>query len=283
MQVGDGTLLRILNNNAIMVDTGSGRLILLGRGIGFSRKLGDPIGLDLADEIFYPSGSAGLRQLADFVSEIPIESFEVARQAVALAESMAGIRPSQALLLSIADHLHFAVRRTQEGITVDYPLKWEISQLYPKELTLGHAVVEAARSRLGVDLADDESAAFAMHFVNAQFARADVSDTVAMTESLSQIIGVVSAGLGADTTADSMSVARFVTHIRYLYARIASGKQIENAPPVLMSATHEAHPELLGVAQKVRFLIESDGGTLTDAEMTYLEIHLARLVAAAGR
>ena len=100
-----GTLLRVLNNNAVMVDTGGGRLILLGRGIGFGRQLGDRIELGVAHEIFSPSGPADLRQLTDFVTEIPIESFEVARRAVDLGTSTAGIHPSQALLLAIADHL----------------------------------------------------------------------------------------------------------------------------------------------------------------------------------
>lgn len=283
MSTGQGTLLRVLNNNAIMVDTDTGRLILLGRGLGFGRQLGDQVELDVAEEVFSPSGPAELPQLTNLVTEIPIESFEVARRAVDFAEKTAGIPPSQALLLSIVDHLHFAVQRAQDGVTVDFPLKWEITQLYPRELTLGRAIVDMARQRLGVTIAADEAVAFALHFVNAQFARRDVSKTVLMTESLSQIIEVISAGLGAETTADPMSVARFVTHLRYLYARIASGTQIDSAPPILLPALHQSYPGVAATAQKVRFLIESNAGTLTDAEVAYLEIHLSRLVQSTGR
>ena len=258
-----GTLLRVLNNNAVMVDTGGGRLILLGRGIGFGRQLGDRIELGVAHEIFSPSGPADLRQLTDFVTEIPIESFEVARLAVDLATSTAGIHLSQALLLAIADHLHFAVLRAQQGVTIDFPLKWEISQIYPRELSLGREVIDLTRQKLGVTIAEDEAVAFAMHFVNAQFARADVSETVAMTESLSQIVSEISTSLGPEISLDSMSVARFVTHLRYLYARIASESQFANDPPLLLSAMHDAYPEVAGLAQRVRFLIESQRGKHT--------------------
>ena len=101
-----------------------------------------------------------------------------------------------------------------------------------------------------------------------------------MTESLSQIVSEISTSLGPEISLDSMSVARFVTHLRYLYVRISKDNQIESAPPVLVSALHEAHPEVRIVADQVRQLIESGGGKLTNAEVSYLEIHVARLATA---
>ena len=104
-----------------------------------------------------------------------------------------------------------------------------------------------------------------------------------MTESLSQIVSEISTSLGPEISLDSMSVARFVTHLRYLYVRIASDSQFANDPPLLLSAMHDAYPEVAELAQRVRFLIESQRGKLSDAELPYLEIHLARLVQSAGR
>ena len=242
MRPTSGTLLRVLNNNAIMVQTVGGRLILLGRGIGFGKQLGDPVELSVASEVFEPSCPLELRQLADFVVEIPLEAFKVARRAVDYAEEIAGIRPSQALLLSIADHLHFAVLRTEKGVSIDFPLKWEIAQLYPSESELGRATVRFAHEELRVPVAMDEGAAFAMHFVNAQFAQADVSQTVEMTKVLGAAIDIVKEGIGPQATADQMSVARFVTHLRYLYARIGSDAQIDSTPPILLAALYDAYP-----------------------------------------
>ncbi|MFT4044225.1 MAG: PRD domain-containing protein [Gordonia sp. (in: high G+C Gram-positive bacteria)] len=276
--VGVGTLIRVLNNNAVLIDVGGRRLILLGRGVGFRGRLGDRIELDVADEIFSPSTPAELRQLAEFAREIPIDVFDVARAAVAHAAGTAAIPSSQALLISIADHLNYAVIRVEQGVDLDFPLKWEIGELYPREMALGRATVGLARDKLGVAIPDDEAVALAMHFVNAQFARADVSETVAMTRMLSQIVDVVSAGFGGDgLAADSVSVARFVTHLRYLCARIGTASQIVDAPPLRRADMHQTIPALAGVAAKVRLLIERDRGALTDAEMMYLELHLARL------
>ena len=272
-----GSLLRVLNNNAVMVDADGHRMILLGRGIGFGRRLGDAIPLADAVETFSPSTPLELRQLVEFAREIPLDVFQVARHAIAHGTQVAGIRPTQALLLSIADHLNFAVQRATLGQVIEFPLSWEIAELYPEETELGHLVVALAGSELGVRIHADEATAFAMHFVNAQFARADVRETVTMTEDLQSVLRVIEAGLGAKATADSMSVARFITHLRYLYARIAKSAQISSAPPVSMSALRETHPEVPAVAAQVRAVVERRGAALSAAEVAYLELHVARL------
>lgn len=273
----NGRVLRVLNNNAVMVDADGHRMILLGRGIGFGRRLGDAIALADAVETFSPGTPLELRQLAEFAREIPLEVFQVARRAIVHGTQVAGIRPTQALLLSIADHLNFAMQRAAQGQVIEFPLKWEIAELYPDETELGKYVVTLANGALGVRIDADEATAFAMHFVNAQFARADVRETVTMTEDLRSILQAINDGLGPRATDDSMSVARFVTHLRYLYARIAKSNQIDSAPPVSMSALRETHPEVPEVADRVRVIIERHGATLSRAEIAYLELHVARL------
>ena len=274
-----GTLLRVLNNNAVMVDSAGDRVILLGRGIGFGKRLGDAVDLGAATESFSPSTALELRQLADFAREIPLEVFRVARRAVDHAETVGDVRPSQALLLSVADHLHFAVVRAQTGLRVDFPLQWEIAQLYPRETELGHATVRFANEELGVDssIDADEATAFAMHFVNAQFAKSDTSQTVAMTKTLQSVVDVVTETLGADATADPTNVARFVTHLRYLYARMTTRTQLSSAPPQLFTAIRDSYPEIVATSARVRGIIDAQGGALSEAEVCYLELHLARL------
>lgn len=148
----EGTLIRVLNNNAVMVELDGARVILLGRGLGFGRRLGDPIDYADASEVFTPTSPDGFFELSEFVAQIPLEVFRVSRRAVDLAAEKSGIRPSQALLLSIADHLNFAVHRAREGIVIDFPLSWEVRQLYPNEAALGEATVEIAQEELEVVL-----------------------------------------------------------------------------------------------------------------------------------
>lgn len=271
----EGTVIRVLNNNAVMVELDGTRAILLGRGLGYGRRLGDLVDYADASEVFTPSTPEGFFELSEFVSQIPLEVFRVARRAVNLAAERADVRPSQALLLSIADHLNFAIQRSVEGITIDFPLSWEVRQLYPGEASLGEATVAMARDELGIALDPDEATAFALHFVNAQFASRDLGGTVAMTRLVQGVIQAVKTGLGADAVADPMAMARFVTHLRYLYARAVDENQYRDNGPALISVSYA--PEVEATATLVRAVLEQDTGPLTDAELSYLQLHLARL------
>ena len=77
-----------------------------------------------------------------------------------------------------------------------------------------------------------------------------------------------------------MNAARFVTHLRYLFIRVASGKQITEPSTVLSNAIAETHPEAWGCAAKIQFRLEMGlSAVLTRDEVAYLGLHVARLVA----
>lgn len=271
-------VVRVLNNNALLATDATGaRKILLGRGIAFGRRLGDLIDPGSAAEVFVPDATYPMPQLTAFIAETPLDVIRVARQAVALAEERAGIRPSQALLLGLADHLHFAVERARQGITFEYPLRWEVAQLYPRETAVGRLVVELSSAEFGVPIAAEEATAFAMHLVNAQFASADLGATAAMTERIRRVVALVVAATGITPAEDSVTVARFVTHLRYVIARAANQTQIAEAPPGLAQSMRETRPAAYELAQRVRRVLELDGARLTEAEVVYLAMHIARL------
>lgn len=271
-------VLRALSNNALLATDSAGtRKILLGRGIGFGRQLGDHIDPSSASEVFIPDSQYPIAQLTAFISETPLAVIRVARRVVELAQERAGIRPSQSLLLGVADHLHFAVQRARQGIIVAYPLHWEVAQLYPREMAIGRTAVEVSSAEFGVPIPPEEATAFAMHLVNAEFASTDIGAAVAMTERISKIVAVVTAALGLTESVESMSVARFVTHLRYLVARTQSQTQITGCPPGLARLIHEDHTPAFELAQRVQTILELGGSPLTDAEILYLAMHIARL------
>ena len=46
------------------------------------------------------------------------------------------------MMLPVLDHLVAAVHRAEQGSVIDFPLTWEVQQLYPDEARLGHRAVE---------------------------------------------------------------------------------------------------------------------------------------------
>lgn len=273
-------IVRVLNNNAaIVVNAEDVQCVAIGKGLTHGRRRGDMVDAAIIDQVFWPDVGHPVEQLATYLSDIPLDVVRVAREIAEIAQERLGLRLTQALILPIADHLHFAIQRITDNIELDYPLRWEVTQLYPAEVAVGRSGVELANQSLKAHLPVEEAIPLALHLVNAQFAVQGLSRTVRMTEKITKVLQVVSSATGLKIDPESMSAARFVTHLRYLFVRMDSGRQITDSPASLMAAIREAHPDEYSCAQRIRYLLEIGGQRLTSDEVEYLTLHVARLVA----
>lgn len=273
---------RILSNNAVVALGADGlEVVALGRGLGHGRRP-DLLEDARVEQVFVATGVAARDQMTQFLAEVPLDCVRAGAQVAELAHERLGIPVTQALILPLADHLAFAVRREREGVTLQLPLVWEISQLYPNELAAGREGAALASRLLAVELGPDEGAALAMHFVNSQFTAPGLAAAMRMTESISRILDLIEASTGLVLDRGSMNVARFVTHLRYLFVRLGEASQLADPHPTLAEAIGNAHPEAMRCAEKVAHLIGMDtDSTLNRDEVAYLALHLARLLWAA--
>lgn len=273
---------RVISNNAVLaVDEDLQEVVALGRGLGHGQRPGATLDMRAIEQVFFAADID--ERAARFLAEVPLAYVRVAGQIAELAHKKLGLRVTQSLLLPIADHLHFAVQRARDGLSIQFPLAWEVSQLYPEELAVGETAVVVANAAFGVTLPDDEAVAFAMHMVNAQFAAPGTTPAVEMTQTIANAFDVIERTFAVTIDHRSMNAARFVTHLRYLYARVASGKQIADPHPTFIDAITNAHPAAAACAAKLRYTFEMNLDTaLTDDEAAYLTLHVARLVADLG-
>jgi beta-glucoside operon transcriptional antiterminator len=270
---------RVYNNNVLLaIEADSTEVVLLGKGIGFQRRPGETVDTSLADQRFVAEGLYRAPQLADLLSDAPSAHIAVAQTITELGHATLGLEPRQSLMIPVLDHLTFAVRRAQEGAHIDFPLRWEVAQLYPAEAALGRQVVTLVNDTLGVHLQDDEWVAFALHFVNQQWTKGDFSKTVAMTETISRVFLRLAERWGRPVDENASSATRFVTHLRYVFARAAGHKQLQTSRLDVLSAVQQAYPEAAEAATDIAELIgESINRVITKDEVSYLALHTTRL------
>ncbi|GMA38514.1 transcription antiterminator BglG [Mobilicoccus caccae] len=276
-------VVRALNNSAVLATSGSGeRCVLMGKGIGWNKGLGDAVDMAAVTQRFVPDGSHSLPQLAAFLADIDLDIVLVAQSIVELAARRLGVAGEQPLLLTIADHIHHAQLRlgAEEG---PHPLSWEIDQLYPEEAVIGREAAELVEQELGWALPQGEPTAFALHLVNARFATGDLAKSAQMTRRISEILDVVAARTGADIHADPMNVARFVAHLRYLLARMDEDRLIEDGSSRGLVDLRESHPEAHAAAEDLRSVFSAHGRAITADEVGYPSLHIARLTSAQRR
>ncbi len=135
-----------------------------------------------------------------------------------------------------------------------------------------------ANERLGVRLQEEEWVAFALHFINHRWAGGDLSNTMAMTDTIGRSFKLLEQEWGTPIDQNSMSSARFVTHIRYLFVRAMEDRQLANSEIDVMNAVRDRYPEATQAALKLaRQIEESVKHELTHEEVAYLALHTARL------
>ncbi len=275
-------ILRVFNNNVVLSRDETGReVILTGRGLGFHARPGSDIDKTKVVRTFVPDDAAQSDALAQMLSVLPPEVIAIVIEAMASIGISEKANSSPALVLALADHLTQALRRAKDGQRVEYPLRGEVRALYPEEYRQGHDLLEAVNKRLDDVLPEAETVAFALHLVNAGFATGDLARTYTMTGIIQQVLAVVATYYGIDLDESSVSVARFVTHLRYLFVRIYDGKQLEGEPAAIADAISSSYPDAAVCAQHAAVVIELRlEARLFPDEIAYLTLHIARIAAA---
>lgn len=270
-------LLRVFNNNVVLARRSDGvDVILTGRGLGFKAQPGQSVDEEKIVKVFVPSDGRDPDHMGELLAEIPPEHIQLVVRA--LREIGIPDASSPTLVVALADHLGFALARARVGQTVEYPLTGEVVHLYPDEYARARSLVRFLNTAVDVELPESEATAFTLHLVNAGFATVDLSWTYTMTGVIQQILDVAASSMGVDLNPTSVNVARFITHLRYLFVRIRTGEQLHDEMLTVVRTINEAYPQASTCAQTLAGLIELRlGNALSANEIAYLTLHCARL------
>lgn len=281
---------RVHNNNVVLALDGSDRTVVItGPGVGFGANRGTLLDSSKVETVYVPENAARARVAADTLAAIPADVLEAARGIVELVDRSlaerggtdAGSAMSHAdvLLVPVADHLDQAVRRARQGLHLEMPLVWEVRHLYPRETRLGEDALRVVEEQLGVRLPGEEATAFALHFVSVSFSHQVIDRTVQMTRSLTEIFSVIDTRRGRPLDRQGAAAARFVTHLRYLFTRLAEGRKAADAPQLLHDALEAGLPQAMEIAREVSSRLEQSWGhALSSSETAYIALHVHRLL-----
>lgn len=271
-------ILRVFNNNLVLALDESGReVILTGRGLGFQARPGQGVDAAKVSRVFVPADGGDSDHLAKLLAGIPPEHIQLVSQAIA-SVGLDSVGRNPAVVIALADHVSFAIRRVNLGMDIAYPLLAEVQHLYTDEYRQAEALLAAINEHSDVQLPQTEAVGLALHLVNAGFATGDLSYTYRMTGVIQQMVTVIEQAYGITLDPGSVSVGRFVTHLRYLFVRIHNHKQLDSEPTMVGQAIRESFPDAADVAVRLSGVLELRlGAALTPDEISYLALHVARV------
>jgi len=274
-------VLRVFNNNLVLARDESGtELILTGRGLGFQARPGDPVLRDRIVRVFRPDDGRDPDHLAGLLAGIPPEHVQLVTDAL-VEVGLDRIATKPALVVAMADHVGFALTRAADGQTVEYPLLAEVTNLYAEEHAQATALLAAINARVPTPLPPTEAVGLALHLVNAGFATGDLASSYTMTGLIQQFLDVIAGAHGVVLPPASVSVGRFVTHLRYLFVRIHQRRQLDDRRhSEVGDAIRRTYPEAAETADRLARLVALRlQAPLTADEVSYLALHVARMVA----
>lgn len=274
-------ILRVLNNNVVLAREDSGDdVILVGRGLGFQARPGQPVDEAKIVRTFVPADGRDPDHLAQLLADVPPEYIQIVTAAMTDAGMAEKATATPTLVIALADHISFAVKRLAIGQPVEYPLLAEVQNLYGGEYARGLALLESINTRLDSPLPASEAVALTLHLVNAGFSTGDLSYTYTMTGIIQQMLDVIASTYDLHLNSSSVNVARFITHLRYLFVRIHDHNQLTETHSEIGAAIRTAYPDALQCAERLAAIIELrlESG-LTEDELSYLTLHVARVAA----
>lgn len=103
---------KVINNNLVRShDDADREIMVMGSGLGFKKKPGDPIEKEKIEKIYILQGEEQGRHMEELLSEMPLECIQAANEIVDYAVVSLGKPLSNYLYLNLCDHIHFAIKR----------------------------------------------------------------------------------------------------------------------------------------------------------------------------
>ena len=157
-------------------------------------------------------------------------------------------------------------------------LTWEIKQYYPREFRAAERVVELLEDEWGLALNVDETASIALHMVNAEENGVSIHQSMDQIHLMDQVMQIIRYQAHLAPREDDLDYQRLVVHVRFFVQRVMGGRHAAEPSP-LYEMVRQSYPEAYAVAERVRSFVEGKiRRVITDDEITYLIIHIARLL-----
>jgi beta-glucoside operon transcriptional antiterminator len=270
---------KVINNNVISVITDQNKeMVVMGRGLAFKKKPGDPVDETLIEKVFKLENKDLSEHFKTLLEEIPLEYMDISDDIIRFAKETLGKKLNDSIYVSLTDHIHFAVHRQKNGMEIKNALLWEIKRFYKEEFAIGKHALDIIEQKTGIRLPEDEAGFIALHVVNAEL-NEEMTNIVNITKVIQEILTIVKYHFKIDFDEESLNYYRFITHLKFFAQRILSKTYLNCNDDFLFNVISEKYKDAAVCTEKVKeFVFKQYNYELTTDEMLYLTIHLARVL-----
>lgn len=272
---------KVINNNVVSAKDKSNReVVIMGKGIGFKAKAGHVIPEDKIEKIFYMDNQSSANKFKELLRNMPMKHIQVSSDIVEYAKRVLNKRLNQNIYITLTDHINFAVERFNQGMMFQNPLLWEVKNFYREEYLIGEYAVALIRKELSVNLPVDEVASIALHIVNAEYDTA-MGEAITITKCIPEILQIVKDYYNIEIDEESIHYERFTTHLKFLTQRIVKKELLNNKDKEFKEMIEKLYTKEYECAKLIgAYIKEHFSHNITEEELTYLTVHIRRVILA---
>lgn len=231
---------RILNNSVVIArDDDDNEVVVMSKGIGFSKKVGDVFRKQDAEKIFVLSDEVSERYKKLIRNVDPLAA-EISETLISYAVDEKKLSLGDLIHITLTDHIDGAIARLKNGVNITNQLTMEIQRVYKDEFEIGQRALALIKSKTGLEPKIDEASFIALHFVNNRCNLCENEDVKETLGFVNDTITIVEKYFNITLKEDSMSYYRFVTHLKFLRKRIC-GDKVFNDDPMLFETVSKSY------------------------------------------
>ena len=269
---------KVINNNVLSThDENNREIVLMGKGIGFQKKVGDEVAEDKIEKKFVLDSEDEVGKFSELIEMITHNYLNLSVDIISYAQQVMSKRLSPSIYISLTDHINFLLERSTKGELFENPLFNEIKSFYPSEYLVGEKALELIESEAGIKLPQDEAASIALHFVIAEY-NMGMSDTVNATTMIRECISIVEKELGIKLDELGLHCSRFITHLKFFAQRMFAGELLDNQDQEFLDMIINKYPKEYDISEKISQFVQSKYGyDIPKEEKVYLAVYIKRI------
>lgn len=270
---------KVLNNNIVSsIDEDGHEIIVMGKGLGWHLKPGDLIDSSKIEKIFRMDTVTSSSKMKKLFLEVDMSSIAISSKVIDYAHKYLNKELNKNLILTLTDHIDFAIERYKKGIPLTNDFKVWIQKMFPKEYEVGLYALELINEELQITMPEDEAAHISMHLINAQL-NGNMSHTSEITTLLSSSLQIIQIKTGMLIDESSWAYERFLRHLLALAQRIIAKNENKTANNALNETIRLQFPKEHEIALAIKnYVLKEFDFDIAEDEVTFLTIHINRLL-----
>lgn len=268
-------VIKVLNHNAVLainMDMHK-EYILLGKGIGFGKKVNERIEVPEDTKVYLLQQETDRGPTKEIINNIEPKILEIASAIIVEAEKKFK-KVDENILCPLADHIAFAIKRIKNNEQISNPLTQDIKALFSEEYEVARKAKDIIKEVEGVDISEDEIGYIALH-IHSSLGNEKISQAMETAILVRDCISSIEQNTGKTIDIESLSYNRLMSHIKYMTARTLKGETIKLDMNDYIKERFKKSFEIAeGICKK---LGKGLNKKVEEVEIGYLAMHIERV------